>query len=174
MAEGMSSILPVDDERSFVITRFLAAPRTLVYKLWTAPELVTQWWGPWDFTNPVCEMDLRPGGAWRITMRSPDGTDYPLKGIFREIAAPERLVWLNSFSDPSGGLARAPFNPSWPLEMLVSANFAEKGDKTALTLRAGAFNASELERQVFAAGIASMQQGFGGTFDQLTDYLKKA
>jgi uncharacterized protein YndB with AHSA1/START domain len=89
--EGNTSIAR-DEDRIFVITRFLAAPRALVFKLWTEPQHIAQWWGPKDFANPVCEMDLRPGGALRITTRAPDGTDYPLKGIFHEITPPERLV----------------------------------------------------------------------------------
>jgi uncharacterized protein YndB with AHSA1/START domain len=60
--------------------------------MWTDPHHVAQWWGPHGFTNPVCEMDVRPGGALRIVMRAPDGTDYPMTETFREIAAPERLV----------------------------------------------------------------------------------
>ena len=101
MAEGMNSMTPVDecDDRSFVITRFFAAPRKLVYKMWTEPKHLAQWWGPWDFTNSVCQMDLRPGGAWRIVMRAPDATDYPLKGTFHEIVAPERLVMSVDLSE---------------------------------------------------------------------------
>jgi uncharacterized protein YndB with AHSA1/START domain len=161
-------------EQPFVITRRFDAPRALVWKAWSEPERLAQWWGPKGCTIRVKKLDFRPGGIFHYAMGMPNGADMWGRFIYREIAAPERLSWLNSFSDETGGLARAPFNPSWPLEMLVTTIFAEEGGKTLLTLRAGAHNASATERAVFAAGFASMQQGFGGTFDQLADYLKKA
>src|SRR6266568_1315682 len=79
-------------ERVLVIERIFDAPPNLVFKAWTDPKQVAQWWGPKGFTNPVCEMDARPGGAFVIHMRAPDGTVYPTKGVFREIIEPERLV----------------------------------------------------------------------------------
>src|SRR5258708_29275739 len=78
-------------ERELVITRIFDAPRELVFKVWTDPKHLAQWWGPQGFTNPVCEIDLRPGGALRIVMRAPDGAEHPMTGIYREIVAPERL-----------------------------------------------------------------------------------
>ncbi|HMD55276.1 MAG TPA: SRPBCC domain-containing protein, partial [Phycisphaerae bacterium] len=87
------------DDRDFVITRVLSAPRELVFKAWTDPRHMAQWWGPHHFTNSVCEMDVRPGGAYRIVMRSPDGIEYPINGVFREIAAPERLVMTMDCSE---------------------------------------------------------------------------
>lgn len=161
-------------EQPFLITRSFDAPRALVWKAWSEPERLARWWGPKGCTIRVKKLDFRPGGIFHYAMGMPNGTDMWGRFIYREIAAPERLAWLNSFSDETGGLARAPFNPSWPLEMLVTTVFAEEGGKTVLTLRAGAHNASAAERAVFAAGFASMQQGFGGTFDQLADYLTKA
>ncbi len=76
-----------------MITRTFDSPRELVFKAWTDPKHVTQWWGPHGFTNPVCELDVRPGGAIRIHMRGPDGTVYPMTGTFHEVVEPERLVF---------------------------------------------------------------------------------
>ncbi|HUJ44413.1 MAG TPA: SRPBCC domain-containing protein [Opitutaceae bacterium] len=76
----------------FVISRVLDAPRELVWQAWADPVHMARWWGPRAFTNPVCEMDVRPGGAYRIVMRSPEGVDYPIKGVFREVTEPGRLV----------------------------------------------------------------------------------
>src|SRR5215208_1788707 len=84
------------DKRTIVITRVFDAPRALVFKAWTDPRHVARWWGPKDFTNPVCEMDVRPGGAITIHMRGPDGVMYPSKGVFHEIVEPERLVFSNT------------------------------------------------------------------------------
>jgi uncharacterized protein YndB with AHSA1/START domain len=83
---------PPAEEREFLISRVFDASRDLVWKAWTDPKHMARWWGPKAFTNPVCEMDVRPGGAHRIVMRGADGVEYPLKGVYREVAAPERLV----------------------------------------------------------------------------------
>ena len=74
------------------LERVFHAPRDLVFKLWTDPQHVAQWWGPYGFTTVVEEMEVRPGGAWRYTMRGPDGIDYPFSGSYVEIIEPERLV----------------------------------------------------------------------------------
>ena len=76
--------------------------RELVFKAWTETKHVAQWWGPKGFTNPVCEMDVRTGGAIRIHMRAPDGVVYPMTGVFQEIVAPERLVFVSSALDDKG------------------------------------------------------------------------
>src|SRR5690242_1348376 len=77
--------------QELVITRVFEAPRALVWQVWTEPRHVAQWWGPHGFTNPVCELDPRPGGALRIDMAGPDGVVSPCTGIFHEVVAPERL-----------------------------------------------------------------------------------
>lgn len=85
-----------------VITRTIDAPCSLVFNAWTDPRHMAQWWGPHGFTNPVCELDVRPGGAIRIVMRAPDGTDYPMTGVFHEIKEPERLVITTAVDDKDG------------------------------------------------------------------------
>ena len=79
-------------ERKLALTRILNAPRNLVFKAWTDPKQLAQWWGPTGFTNPLCELDLRVHGEIRIDMRAPDGTVYPMSGAYVEIVEPERLV----------------------------------------------------------------------------------
>jgi uncharacterized protein YndB with AHSA1/START domain len=113
-------------ERELVITRTFDAPRHLVFKAWTDPEHVAQWWGPKGFTNPVCEIEARPGGALRILMRGPDGAEYPMKGVLREVVAPERLVFTSVALDGDG---------QHLLEGVTTVTFAEQGGKTTLTLR---------------------------------------
>ena len=73
-------------EREIEIIRVFDAPRALVFKAWTDPKQLMQWWGPKGFTNPVCEADARVGGAWRIVMRAPDGNEFPCGGEYLEIA----------------------------------------------------------------------------------------
>ena len=81
------------DEPTIVMTRIYDAPRALVWEAMTKPEHVRQWWGGPGFTNPVCEMDLRPGGLWKHVMRFPDGKELHMEFEFLEVDAPSRLVW---------------------------------------------------------------------------------
>ena len=84
---------------------------------------------------------------------------------------PERLAFVSSFSDAQGNTVRAPFSETWPLEVLSTVTFAER-DKTTVTMRGVPINATEAERQTFQGMHGSMRQGWGGTLDQLTEYLK--
>src|SRR5205085_4388835 len=102
----------------FTITRVFDAPRELVWKAITESERLMRWWGPKGFTMQVAQLDLRPGGVFHYSMRSPGGNDMWGKFVYREVVAPERLVFVNSFSDAEGNLTRNPFSPSWPLEIL--------------------------------------------------------
>jgi uncharacterized protein YndB with AHSA1/START domain len=158
----------------FVISREFDAPRNLVFAAWTEPERMAQWWGPKGFTVTFAKLDLRPGGMFHYGMRGPDGSEMWGKMVYREITPPERLVVIVSFSDENGGTTRHPMAPAWPLEMLNTITFAGRGDKTTITLRSSAWNATEEERATFKAGHASMQGGFTGTFNQLVEYLAKA
>jgi uncharacterized protein YndB with AHSA1/START domain len=106
-------------------------------------------------------------------MRSTGGQEMGGRFIYREIAAPERLVFVVSFSDPQGGITRAPMSETWPLQMLNIVTFAERDGRTTVTLRGRAINATGEERETYVAGYQSMQAGFGGTFDQLVAYLAK-
>ena len=114
--------------REVVITRVFDAPRALVWQAWTEPTHLARWWGPKEFTNPVCEVDLRPGGALRIVMRGPDGVEYPMGGVFHEIAEPERLVYSSSALEDEAGEPQ--------LEVLTTVTFAERNRRTELTMRA--------------------------------------
>ncbi len=85
-----------------VLTRSFDAPRDLVFKLWTDPQHVAKWWGPHGFTTTIERMDVRPGGAWRYSMRGPDGRDYPFAGEYVEIVPPERIVFLGTIHSKTG------------------------------------------------------------------------
>jgi uncharacterized protein YndB with AHSA1/START domain len=98
----MTAIIDVSaaDRPVIVITRDFDAPRDLVWKAITDPKQVAVWYGGPGFTNPVCEMDLRPGGAWHHVMQAPDGTRYTIDSVFEDIVEPERLVW-RTIKDPN-------------------------------------------------------------------------
>jgi uncharacterized protein YndB with AHSA1/START domain len=158
----------------FVISRVLDAPRELVWKCFTDPERMKQWWGPKGFTVTVSKMDLRPGGSYHYRLQAPDGTPMWGKMVYREISPPDRIVFINSFSDEAGGTTRHPMAPTWPLEMLSIFTFEDQpGGKTKFTVRWAPHNATEEERKTFDAGHDSMRQGWGGTLDQLEGYLAK-
>lgn len=117
------------DQPIITITRVFDAPRELVYKAWTDPERLAQWWGPHGFTNPVCEVDLRPGGIWRIDMQGPDGTIYPNKGVYQEIVAPERLVYSDVVDEGETAWGETP-----PPSSTNTVMFEEDDGKTVVTL----------------------------------------
>lgn len=161
-------------ERPFVISRIFDAPRELMFRVWTDPKHLARWWGPKGVAIVSCTNDLRPGGIFHYCMRLPNGQDMWGKWVYREIVAPERLVFINSFSDPEGRTTRAPFSEAWPLETLSTITFAELGGRTTLTVEWIPINATDVERRTFAEGHDSMRGGWTGTFDQLADYLTKA
>lgn len=161
------------DENDFVFTRVFDAPRELVFKAWTEPERLSQWWGPKGCTIGVQKMELRPGGTFHYFMRRPEGQMWG-KFVYREIVAPERIVFVNSFSNEKGETVRGPFHPKLPMEILNTVTLTEHEGKTTLTLRGRPINATEEERKTYASFRKSMNQGFAGTFDQLEEYLAKA
>jgi uncharacterized protein YndB with AHSA1/START domain len=127
-------------DRELVITRIFDTPRELVYKVWTDPEHVKNWWGPKPFTNPVCEIDLQPGGRFHYVMRSPDGMDFPMKGTFIEIVPNERLVYSNDAYEQAdfwkmaiGDKVEDDVDFS-TLTSRVTVIFGDLGGKTKLTL----------------------------------------
>src|ERR1700689_4949950 len=89
--------------RTIVLTRVFDAPRALVWKVWTDPAHLAQWFGPEHFTNHSVAVDLRIGGTWRLTMRSPQGTNHPMECVFRDVQPQERLVFTNNALDDQGG-----------------------------------------------------------------------
>ena len=147
-------------DRDLVITRIFDAPRELVFQAWTDPERLRRWWGPKGFTNPVCEVDVQPGGAIRIHMRGPDGTVYPMTGVYHEIVEPERLVFTSAALDQNGD----------PLfEVLNVITFAEHGGKTKLTMRATVATATAAA----APYLAGMEQGWSMSLDRLADEMRR-
>src|SRR5712692_9956497 len=116
--------------REFVISRVFDAPRDLVWKAFTDPERMKHWWGPKGFSVIASKMDLRPGGTYHYGMKAPNGSAMWGKFVFREIVVPERMVFINSFSDEAGGITRHPIHMAWPLEMLSTFTFEDVGGKT--------------------------------------------
>jgi len=158
----------------FIITRTFDAPCELVWKAWTEPDRMRQWWGPKGFTVTACKMDLRPGGSLHYGLRSPDGHEMWGRFVYREIVAPERIVVDSSFSDADGGLTRHPLAETWPLEMLSTFEFADEGDRATLTVRWLPLHPTDAEQATFDGAHDGMRQGWTGTMDQLAEYLARA
>jgi uncharacterized protein YndB with AHSA1/START domain len=147
-------------EREITITRVFDAPRALVFRAWTDPVHVAQWWGPKGFTNPVCEIDARVGGALRIHMRAPDGSIYPMKGEFREIVPPARLAFTNIALDETGNHI---------IEGFTTVSFAEEDGKTRLTLHTR--GSAVIEKAV--AYLQGMEMGWTMSIDKLQALLAR-
>jgi len=158
----------------FAISRVYDAPRDLVWKAWTQGERLAQWWGPRGSKVRVLKLEVRPGGMFHYSFEYQPGKPMWGRFIYREIAAPERLVFVNSFTDVHGEIIRAPIKDNWPLEVLNTVTLSERGGQTALTLRVHPVNPTEIEYQTFLDMFDSLAQGYGGTMDQLGDHLAKA
>jgi uncharacterized protein YndB with AHSA1/START domain len=136
------------------LVRVYGASREQVFRALTDCALLAQWWGPRRFTNPVCELDPRPGGAIRVEMEGPDGQRYPMKGVFREVVAPERVVTdTSAFADEKG-------EPQ--LEVVTTQSLAEQGGVTRLTIEARVVKATP-----------EMEQGWSESLFKLGEVLDK-
>lgn len=147
-----SNVSDEPETTELTITRTFDAPRELVFKAWTEPRHMMQWWGPKGYTTPTCEMDVRAGGALRLCMRPSEGSDIEVRGTFREVVAPERLVFS------------AIDNAEVASETVITVTFEDLDGKTRLTMH------QTFAKPEFARGA---EQGWNGSFDRLADYLPK-
>ena len=162
------------DERGVVrgirIERVIDAPRELVFEAWTKPEHLLRWWAPRGCSTPACTVDLRPGGKLHYCMRMPDGRDIWGIGVYREIVAPERIVYADSFADSRGNPvlpASYGMSESHPASLVVTVTFAELGGGwTRLVLR------HSMEADIPERGGA--EQGWGEMLDRLAELLAEA
>ncbi|MEQ1714824.1 MAG: SRPBCC domain-containing protein [Hyphomicrobium sp.] len=158
---------------AFQIERTFDFPRALVWQAHAEAEHLMHWWGPKGCKLDVVSLEFRPGGLFRYAMRYSTGAEMFGRFYYRDIATPDRLAYLSSFANAEGGMARAPFSPVCPLELLNTATFSEKDGKTILALRVMPFGANTEEIAFFNELCnGGLQQGFGGTYDQLAAYLE--
>jgi uncharacterized protein YndB with AHSA1/START domain len=142
-------------DREVVITRHVAAPRRVVFDAWTNPNIVPKWLlGPEGWAMPVCEIDLRVGGAWRYVWRKDDGTEMAMTGTYREVAPPERVVHTEKWG------------PEWP-ETVNTLVLTESGGLTAMTLTIR-YVSKEARDAALATG---MKEGMEPTFARLDAVL---
>jgi uncharacterized protein YndB with AHSA1/START domain len=158
----------------FIITRVFDAPRDLVWRCFAEPERMKEWFGPKGSTIVASTMDFRVGGTYHGALRAGDGPVMWAKFVYRDIAAPERLVWVHSFSDAAGGLTRHPLSPNWPLQLLTTVTFEDLGGgKTKVTLRWSPLDATAEEQATFDAAREGARAGWSGSFERLDAYLAR-
>jgi len=153
-----TNLIEEKKRQEIIIKRVFDAPRALVFQAWTDPKHLAQWWGPRGFTNPRCEIDVRPGGLIRIDMRAPNGTIYPMAGVYLEIVEPERLTYTSGALDEKG---RQLF------EFLHVVTFAERNGKTTLTVNSRVVKTTAGAAKYIGGFEAGMTQSLERLADQL-------
>lgn len=156
----------------FSITRTLKAPRELVYQVFTEPKHLARWLSPEGFKNIHAASDFRVGGTYHYGLEGPNGLQIWGMQTFREIVPHKKLVYIQTFSDKAGGIARHPMSPTWPLEILATTTFEDAGPgQTKVTITWHPHNSDDAGNVAFDSGRTSMTGGFGGTFVKLDAYL---
>ena len=157
--ETETKVVNESAERELVITRTFDAPRELVFKAWTDPKHLINWWGPKGFTNTFQEINVSPGGVWRFIMHGPDGVDYPNMIVYIEVVKPERIVYSHGSGEEGD-----------PGQFQVIVTFAEQGSRTKLTARMIFISAEARDKVIRESGAI---EGANQTFDRLEEELAK-
>jgi uncharacterized protein YndB with AHSA1/START domain len=148
-------------QRELVLTRLIDAPRRNLFRCWTEADLLKQWFAPLPYTTPHAELDVRPGGASFITMRSPDGQDMPLHGVYLEVVKDEKLVTTDAYSSA--------WIPSAKPFMTAIMTFTDEGGKTRYTATARHWSAEDRA----AHEAMGFHEGWGQCADQLAALAAK-
>jgi uncharacterized protein YndB with AHSA1/START domain len=148
-----AAVVTKSSARELIITRVFDAPRALVFEAWTKPEHMVNWFCPNGFTLPVCEMDFRTGGSYRLCMRASDGDEHYAQGVYREVVPVERIVWTSAFEDMPGS------------EILTNVTFADHEGKTKITVHQTFSFESDRTR--------GAREGWTQTLEHLATYVAK-
>jgi uncharacterized protein YndB with AHSA1/START domain len=143
-------------DRELVLTRLIDAPPEKLFRAWTDPELLRQWFAPLPYTTPIAQLDVRPGGTGLIVMRGPDGTEVPCKGVYLEIVENQRLVWTDAYTNA--------WEPSDKPFMTTIVTFEDEDRKTRYTARARHWTVADRETHE----KMGFHKGWGQCADQLT------
>jgi uncharacterized protein YndB with AHSA1/START domain len=157
---NLATAVPASD-RELVLTRIIAAPREKIFRAWTEPQLLKQWFAPLPYTTPVAELDVRPGGANLIVMRGPDGNDMPNRGVYLEVVKNERLVFTDAYTKA--------WQPSAKPFMTVILTFEDEAGKTKYTARVAHWTVAD--REVHEK--MGFHRGWGQCTDQLAAMVAK-
>jgi uncharacterized protein YndB with AHSA1/START domain len=152
------TVIAEPGKQEFTVTRVFNAPRELVFKTYIDPKAVPNWWGPQYLTTLVDKMEVKPGGVWRYVQRDNEGNEYAFRGVYHEVAAPERLVYTFEFEGMRGHV------------MLETITFEEHAGKTTLVDKA-VFQSVEDRDGMLSSG---MEQGANESMDRLAALVEKA
>jgi uncharacterized protein YndB with AHSA1/START domain len=151
----MTTAATPSSDRELVLTRLIDAPRAAVFRAWTDPDLLKRWFAPHPYTTPVAELDVRPGGASLVVMRSPEGQEMPNRGVYLDVVENERLVFTDAYTQA--------WEPSQKPFMTVVLTFEDEGGKTRYTARVRHWTAADRE----AHEAMGFHEGWGRCADQL-------
>lgn len=155
----------------FTITRIFAAPRVEVFDAWADKEKMQVWSGPPGATLTNLSGEIEPGSLMHTRSDHPQmGTTYTL-ALWREVSPVSRIVWEQSFADEDGNKVKPFFFDAWPLTLLTEVDFVEEGEGTRVTLNWSPLEASDEDIAGFIEQMSSMEQGWGGSFDKLDEFL---
>ena len=155
---------------TYVIKRTFNAPRWLVWRAWTDPELVQRWYGP-GVESVIHGFDLKPGGAWLNEMIFGENSNYQ-KMVFVDVEAPEKLVWHHfSSTDAEWNNSPNPMMPDWPQMLLTTVLFEDAGEQTLVTLSQVPMDATQAEIDCFAGVMANMDKGWGSGYAVIDEIL---
>ena len=159
----------MSDLPTYVLERTLAAPRELVWKTWTDPDLVARWYGP-NVETVVHRLDLKPGGLWLVEMRRDGGSSYQ-RVEYVEVTVPERLIWLHSNADADWNIVSSQMMQDWPRILLTTVTLEQAGDQTKSRLTWVPHEASAAEIACFRAAIGGMDRGWAAGMELLKKLL---
>lgn len=153
----------------YKLDRIFDAPRALVWRAWTDPEILHRWYGP-NIETVIHKFDLKPGGAWLNEMKMSTMSDFS-KMVFQEVTEPEKLVWHHSSSDSDWNIITNPMMADWPRVLLTTVIFEDMGEKTNVRLSQIPIEATDAEIACFTSIMAGMDKGWGGGYAIIDELL---
>eukprot|EP00834_Sanchytrium_tribonematis_P007400 NODE_662_length_4925_cov_0.478243.p4 type:complete len:168 gc:universal NODE_662_length_4925_cov_0.478243:2954-2451(-) len=156
------------------ITREYTAPRDLLFKCWTEIDRMAKWLAPSGSKVEYKRVEIRPGGTTHYSMVKGNNPKMWGKVEYREISAPEKLVYLQSFADENENVVAHPMAPAWPKRMLITIYFTQLQERSKMEFNYEPFEANESEITAFEKTVENVKQGWNMTFDHLDDYLSTA
>jgi uncharacterized protein YndB with AHSA1/START domain len=159
----------MSDLPEFVLDRVFDAPRELVWRAWTDPELLPRWYGP-NVETIIHQFELEPGGLWLGEMKWGGNSNFS-RVVFQEITVPEKLVWHDASADADWNVIASPMMADWPRVIATTVTFEDAGDRTNVRLHWVPFEATDVEIACFAGSVANMGSGWGSGFALMDELL---
>lgn len=159
------------DLPEYTLDRKFDAPRDMVWRAWTDPELLSRWYGP-GIDTIIHEFDLRPGGVWLNEMKWGEISDYS-KMLFQEIEVGQKMVWHHCSADQDWNVVPNARMPDWPQKLLTTVTFADAGSKTTVRLTQVPIDVTDAEAACFATMMEGMSKGWGSGYAIMDDIFRE-